>query len=361
MLRTSIVKINPCQPEKTPLKQAATIIKNGGLVAFPTETVYGLGANAINPTATNAVYSVKGRPHDNPLIWHVNSITELSPHVDIDFNRCKTALNAAKITATTPMLLELIAKLFENSVTLVLPITPKNANVLTNTLAVRTPQSPIAQALIAESGCIIAAPSANTSGKPSPTCAAHVAQDLTGKIAMILDGGPTKKGLESTVIALCGEKPELLRPGAATVQTISNVFFTLFAQDISELLADFNNFNNSNDSNDSNDSNSSSTEKPISPGMKYRHYSPDTPLILLIGTPEAVSQKITQIGEQEKTAILRTCNMSLEKLAQTLFFKLREFDEQNVEKIIVEGVAETGLGLAIMNRLKKAAAEVIIL
>ncbi|MCL1989161.1 MAG: L-threonylcarbamoyladenylate synthase [Firmicutes bacterium] len=335
MLRISI---NPSQPEESAVKQAANIIKNGGLVAFPTETVYGLGANALNQTAVDKIYAAKGRPKDNPLIWHVDNAKTLLPYVD--FAACETIF---------PNFFTLIERLFEKSVTLVLPVLEKMSTENPKTLAVRVPQNAIAKALIAESSCIIAAPSANTSGKPSPTNANHVAQDLSDKIDMLLDGGATQKGLESTVISFCqldNEKvtvlktPQLLRPGAATLETINDIFHLTNQNPIS--LTDF-----------------STTKKPLAPGMKYRHYSPNTPLILLIGTQTAVTEKINTMPKN--IAVFRTNNLKLEKVAQTLFSTLRELDEQNFAKIVVEGVPETGLGLAIMNRLKKAATEVIIL
>ena len=312
MLRIVIDADNP-EPDK--LAQAGEIIRRGGLVAFPTETVYGLGADALNEEAVARIYKVKGRPSDNPLIRHANRAEDFYKHVIF----CDTAHRLADT-------------FWPGSLTLVL-----NKADGTGTLAVRVPQHNIARGLIEASGCIIAAPSANLSGRPSPTKAEHVAEDFpNGEIDMLIDGGAASKGLESTVVDLHTHVPRLLRPGAVSLEMLKDAIGEIDCptQDMSG-------------------------EAPLSPGMKYRHYAPKAPLTLLIGTPDAVSDAVK--NHAGNTGVIRTHNIEAETTARTLFDKLRQFDRDGVSRIIVEGVSEAGIGLAIMNRLKKAAAEVIYL
>ena len=293
------------------IRMAAEILRKGGLVAFPTETVYGLGADATNPAAISEVYRVKGRPSDNPLIWHGNDIAEFE--------------NFAVFSDDARRMAEMF---WPGPFTMV--VQRKGGG----TLALRVPFHPVARALIAAAGCLVAAPSANLSGRPSPTLARHVMEDLEGAIDMIIDGGPTQKGLESTVVDMHGEKPRLLRPGAVTMEMLRDVINIDVAT-------------------------GETGDSPLSPGMKYRHYSPKAPLILLIGPPEAVSAKIESYDKN--AGIMRTSQESAEYTAQTLFERLRTFDEMRVPLILAEGRSEEGVGLAVMNRLKKAAAEVIYL
>lgn len=304
-------------PNEDTIAQAGDIIRRGQLVAFPTETVYGLGADAKNPEAVARIYKVKGRPSDNPLIWHANRLESFESVVNFTADARKLA--AAFWPGPFSMVLEGKEK---------------------GTQAVRVPSHPITRAIIEASGCIIAAPSANISGRPSPTCAQHVADDLEGAIEMLIDGGPTDEGLESTVVDLHTGEVRLLRPGAITLEMLRDVLgdTPCYAPDATDTPA---------------------SEAPISPGMKYRHYAPEAPLILLVGPPDAVTDKLSSYTDG--AGILRTYNKSPEYIAKNLFNQLRDFDRQNVPLILAEGVAEEGIGLAIMNRLRKAAAEVIYL
>jgi len=312
-------------PDEDIIRSAAEILMQGGLVAFPTETVYGLGADASNAEAVARVYQVKGRPSDNPLIWHGNSIDQLE--------------SVAHFSAEA---LKLAKAYWPGALTMVLPRKhPPGLYGSNGTVAVRIPSHPVTGALIEASGCIIAAPSANLSGRPSPTRARHVRNDLGGAIEMIIDGGPSHNGLESTVVDLHAEgSPRLLRPGAVTPEMLKDVLGKLECPpaDLGE---------------------AADGEAPLSPGMKYRHYAPQAPLILLIGSRDAVSAKIENCLNGRPVGILRSSGETPEDVAKNLFERLRRFDEEGAELIIAEGVKEEGIGLAIMNRLKKAAAEVI--
>ena len=307
------------KPELATIWKAAEIIRAGGLVAFPTETVYGLGADAQNAEAVAKIYVAKQRPSDNPLIWHANN---LSAFEDVaEFGDKARLLSEA---------------FWPGPLTLVLPCKiPEKMQPPLKTIAVRVPSHPVTRALIKASGCIIAAPSANLSGKPSPTRARHVMKDLNGAIEMILDGGSTSKGLESTVVDLHGDTPRLLRPGAITLEMLQAVIGKISVPKASELEG----------------------EAPISPGMKYRHYAPHAPVILVDeGQAHSIARDYEADGKS--VGILETSKYeSLELAAQDLFDRLRQFDEEGVAIIIVEMVAEEGIGLAIMNRLRKAASE----
>jgi len=308
-MKTIHVTVDAKNLDVAVMRQAAKIIKNGGLVAFPTETVYGLGADAQNAEAVAKVYKAKGRPSDNPLIWHSNSVQELS-HV-AEFS--EAAYKLADV-------------FWPGAITLVLP---SKTPVYPKTIAVRVSSHPVLQTLIAESKCIIAAPSANTSGRPSPTKASHVSEDLDGVIDMIIDGGFSHKGLESTVVDLSTGTARLLRPGAVTLEMLQNVIGKV------EVVT-------------------SSSGAPLSPGMKYRHYAPRAPVILV-----EKGQAYTAAKAYEKAGILETSKYeNLDLAAKDLFDRLRQFDEQDVSVIVVEKVSEEGIGLAIMNRLNKAAARV---
>jgi len=308
-LETALV---PPLPEN--IARAAEIIRAGGLVAFPTETVYGLGADAQNPDAVAKVYQVKGRPSDNPLIWHGNALEDFE--------------GVAECTALARRLADAF---WPGALTMIL-------NGENGTLAVRVPSHPVARSLLAASGCLIAAPSANISGRPSPTRAAHVMHDLSGKIEMVIDGGAAEKGVESTVVDLHSGAVRLLRPGAVSLEMLRSVAGEVIYEPDAE----------------------GEDAKPLSPGMKYKHYSPKAAVLLLVGPPEAVTAKAAEY-DSTKTGILRTHNDSPETVARQLFDRLRQFDEDGAELILAEGVSEEGIGLAVMNRLRKAAAEVIYL
>ncbi|MCL2398952.1 MAG: L-threonylcarbamoyladenylate synthase [Defluviitaleaceae bacterium] len=331
-LKTIYASVHPNSPESDIIRKGAEILKNGGLVAFPTETVYGLGANALDTLAVARVYQVKGRPSDNPLIWHANSLDE--------FN------NIVGFSSDTHLAAQRLANAFwPGPLTLILP----SSNKAVRSIAVRVPAHPVTRALIEASGCIIAAPSANLSGRPSPTKAKHVASDLDGAIEMIIDGGPTQNGLESTVIDLYSKGiPKLLRPGSITLEMLQSVLGEIECPKLIGSGLETENL-----------------EAPLSPGMKYRHYAPKAPLILIIGDYEARCEAIHIKAEaykaDGKTVGLLTSSPQepLENIAKNLFDKLREFDDMEVSVILAEGVKEEGIGTAIMNRLRKAAAEVI--
>lgn len=344
-MNTKLIKIENLKTVSgEELSEAAQIIRNGGLVAFPTETVYGLGANALNEQAAAKIYAAKGRPSDNPLIAHISSLEELEPLVS-------AIPEAGK---------KLAEKYWPGPLTLVFPKSDKVPYGTTgglNTVAVRMPSDPIARTLIAMAGVPIAAPSANTSGRPSPTTADHVWQDMQGKIEMILDGGAVGIGVESTIVDLTGEVPTLLRPGAITMEMLQETVGRVEIDPaiLGPLKADV---------------------KPKAPGMKYRHYAPKAELLLVEGETDAVVAKINALvkAEQEKggqvgiicteetrmrypQGIVRSVGVRSqeETIAHNLFAVLREFDDLAVDVIYSESFSKEHLGQAIMNRLSKAA------
>lgn len=325
--------------------QAANFIKKGEIVAFPTETVYGLGADGLNSLAVAKIFLAKGRPNDNPLILHIAEKD--------DILRLTTELNAnAK---------KLIEHFWPGPLTLVVKksaLVPDAVSAGLETVAVRFPANKFAQDFIKACGCPIAAPSANISGRPSPTNAQDVKEDMQGKIAAVLDGGNCGIGLESTVVDTTDSVPTILRPGGITYEMLLEV---LGAVEIDPALQGDKNF------------------KPKAPGMKYRHYAPKAAMYLLEGNACAyLSQFIAKALSQNlkvgvlcstKTAeelpmhdnLLLSCwGDSLHKLAGELFFLLRDFDRTCPDIILAEGVSENGIGLAIMNRMRKAAGYQIV-
>lgn len=320
---------------------AADLIKEGSIVAFPTETVYGLGADATNEAAVAKIFLAKGRPQDNPLITHVATIDQLR-----------------KLITDLPAYAEkLIATFTPGPITFVLPSNGTCAPSVSaglQTVAIRIPNHPVAQQLILACDRPIAAPSANTSGKPSPTTADHVAEDLSGKISGILDGGPTGVGMESTVIDCTQDKgPILLRPGGITKEQLEEVVGTIIVDPGIE---------------------GNSHDHPISPGLKYKHYSPEVPLLLIDGTVEDIQAMIDReeaknlrIGVMAETSTARDLHASkiiplgdnLNEIATNLYSGLRSFKKENIDLIICEAFPETGIGQAIMNRLRKAANETL--
>ncbi len=341
-----VIKIHPQKPENYLIQKAAKIIKGSGLVAFPTETVYGLGANVLDKKAVRKIFEVKGRPLDNPVIVHIAKIEDLN-------------LLARKI----PKIAEILAKKFwPGPLTLILfknKIVPDEVTAGSNTVAIRMPKNKIALELIKNSGVPIAAPSANLAGKPSPTTAKHVFEDLGDKIDLILDGGRTKVGVESTVIDLTVKPPLILRPGGISLEKLKKVLkdikphpFLLGAKLKDKIIK--------------------------SPGMKYRHYAPKTPLILAEGKNQiskiqelidyyqrknkivgVMTTKETKKFYQKANLVLVVgSKKNLEEIAKNLFKTLREFDKRKVDIIISESFPERGIGFAIMHRLKKAAKKV---
>ncbi len=344
MKRTLLLKVDSEKPEVEKIQIAAKIIKQGGLVAFPTETVYGLGADALNPDAVLALFEAKKRPLDNPPIVHVESIGDVY-----------------RLAKCVPASAELLMKQFwPGPLTLVLQrstLVPTVTVAGLDTVAVRMPKNNVALALIRESKAPIAAPSANLAGKPSPTTAQHVWDDLNGRIDAILDGGPTRIGVESTVLDVSVDPPMVLRPGGISFETLKQVLADVW---LHPFVA-------------------AEQEMPVaearSPGMRHRHYAPKAQVILVEGSVPAVVEKTRELiskckGSGKRVGVLATdetvaryhadvvkslgSRFNVEAIAQNLFRLLREFDAEKVDVIIAEGVPAEGLGLAVMNRLRKA-------
>uniref|UniRef100_UPI003F68B6B4 L-threonylcarbamoyladenylate synthase n=1 Tax=Sporanaerobacter sp. TaxID=2010183 RepID=UPI003F68B6B4 len=341
-METIVSKVDRENPEKDIIEAGAELIKNGGIVAFPTETVYGLGANAFCEEAIDKIFIAKGRPQDNPLILHVSSIDEVYPLVE-------------EVNENMKMLME---KFWPGPLTIIFKKSSKVSKKLTgglSTVAIRMPKNKIALELISSSGVPIAAPSANTSGRPSPTEASHVIEDMYGKIDMIIDGGSTGVGVESTVVDMSEEVPTILRPGGVTLEDLLQVFPEVeYDQSI---ISDDENI------------------VPKSPGQKYKHYAPKAKMIVFTGDVKNISKNIkAQIKsltlEGKKVGIMATEETKDEynegivlvvgsrsdknSIARNLFKVLRQFDELDVDMILAEGVDTEGIGRAIMNRMKKA-------
>lgn len=350
---TVTVKIRPHTEEFTAeedaaLHRAGSIIQSGGLVAFPTETVYGLGGDALNRESSRKIYAAKGRPSDNPLIVHICRLEDLE-----------------KIADPVPEEAFRIAEAFwPGPLTMILHktgVVPKETTGGLDTVAVRFPSDKTARKLIEYGGGYIAAPSANRSGRPSPTLAKYVAQDMDGRIDMIIDGGQVGIGLESTILDLTVSIPQILRPGYVTEDMLNRVLRKVDT-DVTTLKAD-------------------SGQAPRAPGMKYRHYAPKGELTIVEGSFDAViayinGQTAAERERGERTGIICTSESSSyyaadvmkcigsrrdeESIARNLFAALREFDDESVTKIYTESFETAGLGQAIMNRLLKAAGHRIV-
>jgi L-threonylcarbamoyladenylate synthase len=349
-LLTRVSRINPNNPEPCKIEKAARIILGGGLVAFPTETVYGLGANALNPSAVKKIFLAKGRPVDNPLILHIQHIDDL-----------KTFARNVSRKAN-----KLASEFWPGPLTLVLEKSPRVPQITTgglDTIAVRIPGDILSLSLIRAAGIPVAAPSANVSGRPSPTRASHVLEDLNGKVDLIIDGGKTRIGLESTVIDMTSTVPVLLRPGGLPLEKIREVIGKISIH--SSIL---------NPKKDRLES----TERYKSPGMKYRHYSPKAELILVEGPKIRVRNKIVELArrmrnEQSKSVCIMTKSINnnyiadivwfvgndFETISRGLFEIFRYVDNHNIDVIIAEEMDCVDLGLAVMDRLKRAAKEII--
>lgn len=347
-MHTEYWQVDKKHPDSTILAQAAAILAGGGLVAFPTETVYGLGANGLNPHAVRAIYQAKGRPADNPLILHIAELSEVE-----------------KLAAEIPPAAKLLMNNFwPGPLTIIFKRSKIVPDIITagmDTVAIRMPVNNIARQIIRLAGVPIAAPSANISGRPSPTNAQDVKADLMGKVAVIVDGGSCAIGVESTVVDCTGAPPAVLRPGGITVEMLQKV--------LGEVVLDP-------------ALNGAATLKPRAPGMKYRHYAPRAPLKVIeteISELAAVfSREISQAVRQgQKVGALVSSETAAqlppgivieqygdrshpEQLAARLFTLLRRFDDENVDIIFAEGIRDTGIGLAVMNRLRKAAGFQII-
>ena len=348
-MKTKVVTIHPNQVEVAEMKEAAALIARGELVAFPTETVYGLGGDALRPEAAKKIYEAKGRPSDNPLIVHISEYADLQ-RIAKEIPPQAKALS----DAFWPGPLTMIVKKKDT--------VPDTTTGGMDTVAVRMPNHPVALALIRESGCLIAAPSANTSGRPSPTEASHVAEDMEGRIPMILDGGPVGIGIESTIIDLTEEKPMVLRPGYITPEMLSEVLQEEVMIDPGLIASD-------------------DTKKPKAPGMKYRHYAPKAQLVIVDGEPSDVVEKINELVQAQKRqgqkiAVIATeesCGSydadvvlcigkrtDEDQIAQHLYKLLRECDSLEADFIYSECFQTPRIGQAIMNRLLKAAGHTVI-
>ncbi len=342
-IKTKIFKINRNKIDLKLIKSAAELIQAGGLVAFPTETVYGLGANAFNPEAVAQIFKAKGRPTDNPLIVHISEFSQLAELVE-------------KVPADAKMLMD---KYWPGPLTLILKASKRVPKIVTaglDTVAVRLPSHPVAMALIHEAGLPIAAPSANLSGKPSPTTAKHVIEDLAGRVGIIIDSGKADIGVESTVLDVSRHPFVILRPGGITLESISKSFKVRLHKSFIDSSADI---------------------VPEAPGMKYRHYAPKAKLMVLTGTQPKLESSIIQLTKELKSQGKRigvlspfpadfhanltiTTKNSKHEFATRLFDSLRKFDEKQIDIILVAGVNARGIGAAVMNRLEKAAVYKVI-
>lgn len=344
----TIIEVMDQQLNDGGIRKAGEILKNGGLVAFPTETVYGLGANALDERAAARIYEAKGRPSDNPLIVHIAEMADLYG-----------------IAAEVPQKAEALAEAFwPGPLTMIFKkndIVPYGTTGGLDTVAVRMPRHELACALIRAGGGYIAAPSANTSGRPSPTKASHVEEDLSGKIDMIIDGGSVGIGLESTIVDMSEGTPTILRPGYINREMLEEVIGPV--QVDQALLID------------------DASIHPKAPGMKYKHYAPKANLVILEGEEQNVISKINELIQKEiqcggspgviasdetagayKGGMIKSIGTRNDELsiAQNLYGILREFDELEVTQIFSEAFETPKMGQAIMNRLMKAAGHQII-
>lgn len=342
-MKTIIKTVEREKINKDIINEAGAILLDGGLVAFPTETVYGLGANALDEEAAKKTYAAKGRPSDNPLIVHIAEFEALD-----------------KIVSEIPETVGIIAENYwPGPLTMVFnksDVVPYGTTGGLETVAVRMPDDEIARELILAGGGYVSAPSANTSGRPSPTTAQHVAEDLTGKIEMIIDGGSVDIGVESTILDMTVTPPMILRPGAITKEMLEDLIGEV---DVDEAIISEN-----------------CKRAPKAPGMKYRHYAPKAEMIIIEGNPEEAVKAIQtlvreKISEGMRVGIIAT-DESMEaytegvcksigvrgdekSVAHNLYRILREFDEEDVDYIYSEAFPEVGIGTAVMNRLGKAA------
>ncbi|MDO5701821.1 MAG: L-threonylcarbamoyladenylate synthase [Lachnospiraceae bacterium] len=351
-MTTEVIKVDPDWPDPAVIKRAGAVIRGGGLVAFPTETVYGLGGDALNEEASGRIYAAKGRPSDNPLIVHIADRNAL-----------------AGIAMEIPEAAEKLADAFwPGPLTLIFRKTkrvPYATSGGLDTVAVRMPADPVAADLIRASGGYIAAPSANASGRPSPTAAEHVYEDLNGRIPLILDGGPSEIGLESTIVDLTEETPVILRPGFITRDMLAGVIGDVKMDP--GLLAD-----------------SGDGIRPKAPGMRYRHYAPRAPLTVVEGAEDEAASAIVKLAREAEAAGRRAGILAAESsagryraetgalvrnigsrsrdetIARHLFSALREFDAEGVDVIYSEAFDTPRLGTAIMNRLLKAAGHQVV-
>lgn len=344
---TKLIVIDRQHIDPSEFTEASRILQDGGLVAFPTETVYGLGGNALDAGASAKIYAAKGRPSDNPLIVHISKVSDIE---ELAYDIPDIAYALADRFWPGPMTMILKKK----------DIVPKATTGGLDTVAIRLPSDEIARTLISESGVFIAAPSANSSGRPSPTCARHVYEDLNGKIDMIIDGGDCEIGLESSIIDLTGDEPLILRPGFITKEDFAEVVRQVeYDRAVQNLKPDVNII-------------------PKAPGMKYKHYAPKGNITIVKGDKSKVTAYINQMLEdkrasdgsrkyavmcaEENVPCYRAENIysvgkekDAKSITSSLFRVLRQLDEDGVDIIYSEEFAATDKKDAIMNRLYKAA------
>ncbi|TJX68324.1 threonylcarbamoyl-AMP synthase [Soehngenia saccharolytica] len=340
-METKIIKIDPQNPEEDLIDEAVEVLRNNDLVAFPTETVYGLGAAGLNKDAVEKIFKAKNRPQDNPLILHVCSVEmveEIAENISPDAKKLMDAF-------------------WPGPLTIIFKRKPNVPDVITaglDTVAIRMPDNKIALKLIEKLGMPIAAPSANTSGKPSPTCAKDVYEDMYGKIPLIIDGGDARVGLESTVVDLSNDKAMILRPGGITIDDLERYFKEV---ELDPALKE-----------------GKDIVKPRAPGQKYRHYAPKAQLVLFLYSndmTQRVNEMYDKLTKENKKVGILTVDENLDKynadiilslgtikdletIAHNLFKYIRQIDNLGVDVILCEGVKEEGIGLAIMNRLRKS-------
>lgn len=347
MMKTKIVSVDELNIDEAKLKEAGDIINKGGLVAFPTETVYGIGANALVESSIMKIYEAKGRPSDNPLIMHISDKEQVAKYVQNVSHTAKKLMDA----------------FWPGPLTLIFTkndMVPKAITGGLNTVAIRMPSHPIASGIIRYAGVPVAAPSANLSGKPSPTRGRHVIEDLNGRVDMIIDGGKATLGLESTVLDVSGTKPCILRPGSITKSMLEDIVGDV---DYDAHLSDI-------------------SEVPKAPGMKYKHYAPSGNLTIVSSDDELKvieyinSQVIKQHKANKKVGIITPkhaqesfdsdlvlCIGNIDdanEIASNLFNILRKMDEHHIDEIYSFEYPGEEVSVAIMNRLMKAAGYSII-
>jgi len=350
LVETLVLKVDTHRPDPGKIRTAAEALRGGGLVAFPTETVYGLGANALDGRAVLKIFEAKNRPADNPIIVHVSDRRDayvLAEHVPEKAESLMDRFWPGPLTL-----------LFQRS-----EIVPIEVTAGLGTVAIRMPSHPIANALIAEAGVPIAAPSANLAGRPSPTSAKHVLEDLSGRIDVLIDGGDVGYGVESTVLDLTSDPPTILRPGPVTFEELRGAVGEVEVHPIAK------------------------ADVPVevtiarSPGTKYRHYAPAAEVVVVEGELSRVVPKVQELVDARRRKGERAGVMATQEtasrysadvvkvvgsrtdprtIAKNLFRVLREFDEEGVGFIAAEGLDPIGIGLAVMNRLRKAAGHNII-
>ncbi len=327
-MKTKVYKISELNDEASAhISEAAGIISSGGLVAFPTETVYGLGANALDEAAVERIYCVKGRPKDNPFIVHIADISSLKK---ITFQDDEVIYRLALAFWPGPLTLVLQK----------LPVVPDVTTAGLETVAVRMPDHPVALELIKRSGCPIAAPSANLSGRPSPTKGIHVEEDLTGRIPMILSADDCKLGIESTVLDISRKPPVILRPGFLSPKDLTAVIDSPVLMDSALYIKE---------------------GTPRSPGMKYTHYAPLAEMVIIKGRRDRIVKEIAERKKREealgkKVGVILFGESDYKGAAEGLFSRLRDMDDLNVDLILAGALDESDdLGFAVMNRMLKSA------